>query len=169
MQVEPITTKKQLDFSLVEPAHSRISDLNKAANTNMIMQTSTPSDAKTTSEVIASRINANNSKSPDKYVVGNSLVVALNDSNVTAQSYQQSSTGKRSFPTSQNFRAGGGAQRTQQQSIFPSTTTATTANSYTEQREGGLRSKQQQQQQQQQQQMQNFVDGPPGTAMSQSP
>ena len=112
MQVEPSTAKKQRDLSLVEPAHSRLSELNKAANTPMIMQVATPSDAKTGAEVIASRINANHSKSPDKYMVGNSLVVALNDSNVTAQSYQQSSTGKRSFPTSQNFR-GGAAQRTQ--------------------------------------------------------
>ena len=38
-------------------------------------------------EIIASRINGNTSKSPDKYMIGNSLVVTLNDSNVTNNSY----------------------------------------------------------------------------------
>lgn len=40
-------------------------------------------------EMIASRINSNTSKSPDKYNIGNSLVVTLNDSNVTNNSYMQ--------------------------------------------------------------------------------
>ena len=72
-------------------------------------------------EIIASRI-VNQSKSPDRYVIGNNLVVNLGGSPGTGvDNNSTSSQGGQVKP-----KTGAG-------SIFPSTTTATTANSLTEQ------------------------------------
>jgi hypothetical protein len=123
------------DMSVEEGPHSRLSDLNRVVqglqnqNTVQAQQSVVTTSTNEKQEIIASRINQNTSKSPDKYMINNSLVVTLNDSQVTNGSYtNQGSSQKRSFNT--NFRAGSKNQG----SIFPSTTTATTANSYTEQR-----------------------------------
>lgn len=79
-------------------------------------------------EVIASRI-TNASKSPDKYVVGNSLVISLNDS-VTSPGNKKD--GKNIYATQYAVRKTSGGPNV---TIFPSTTTATTNNSeFTEKR-----------------------------------
>lgn len=62
---------------------SRLSELNRNSVGQGIPSTANHDKQ----EIIASRINANTSKSPDKYVIGNSLVVTLNDSNITNGSY----------------------------------------------------------------------------------
>ena len=72
-------------------------------------------------EVIASRI-TNASKSPDKYVVGNSLVISLNDSAQTPANAPKVDN-KNMYQTHYAVRKNG-----PQGSIFPSTTTATTNN-----------------------------------------
>jgi hypothetical protein len=87
INIENISKKHQRDLSLVEPPHSKLSELNRNANAPANMSINGSNKTDNAAEIIASRINTNTSKSPDKYVIGNSLVVALNDSNVTAGSY----------------------------------------------------------------------------------
>lgn len=92
------------DMSLDDDRGTRRQNINTANNSN------------NKAEIIASRI-ANQSKSPDRYIIGNNLVVNLNapaEMNQTVYNIQ-------SKPVKSN-----------PQSIFPSTTTATTANSLTE-------------------------------------
>lgn len=72
-------------------------------------------------EVIASRY-VNASKSPDKYVLGNSLVINLKENN------NKSIDQRRLFQTQYTVKKNSGNTV----SIFPSTTTATTANTISE-------------------------------------
>ncbi|CDW72221.1 protein kinase domain containing protein [Stylonychia lemnae] len=119
--------KHQRDMSVEDAPHSRLSELNRN-NQVQVAPSNLTNGTNERQEIIASRINSNTSKSPDKYMIGNSLVVTLNDSNVTNNSYVQQNSQKKSFQN--QFRA----TSKNQQSIFPSTTTATTANSYSDQR-----------------------------------
>jgi len=92
------------DMSLDDDRGNRRQNINTANNSNK-------------AEIIASRI-ANQSKSPDRYIIGNNLVVNLN---APAEMNQTVYNMVGSKPVKSNA-----------QSIFPSTTTATTANSLTE-------------------------------------
>jgi hypothetical protein len=73
-------------MSVEDAPHSRLSELNRA-NGIQGQPSVLTNNTNEKQEMIASRINSNTSKSPDKYMIGNSLVVTLNDSNVTNNSY----------------------------------------------------------------------------------
>ncbi len=83
-------------------------------------------------DIIASRM-VNQSKSPDRYVIGNNLVVNL--AGTPAEMGQTQYNPNNTSINMSNVSSHGGkpiANKVQGGSIFPSTTTATTANSLTE-------------------------------------
>ena len=74
-------TSHQRDRSVEDGPHSRLTELNRnSVGLNL------PGQNQDKQEVIASIINSNQSKSPDRYVIGNSLVVTLDDSTVNTGS-----------------------------------------------------------------------------------
>jgi hypothetical protein len=107
------------DMSLDDDRGNRRQNINTANNSNK-------------AEIIASRI-ANQSKSPDRYIIGNNLVVNLNGGSPADMNQTVYNT-VGSKPVKSNAQGG---------SIFPSTTTATTANSLTEKHQQQLSEQQQ--------------------------
>jgi hypothetical protein len=104
--------------TIMDPSHLRDMSLDDDRNNNNRRQNINTAGTNK-ADIIASRI-VNQSKSPDRYVIGNNLVVNLNGS---PDMMNQTVYNNSSVASSQ------GKPVATKGSIFPSTTTATTANS----------------------------------------